>query len=82
MAPIFPYLRDDCAFGPEATDAVSTAFDAACIALDVPDGNSAERAVIATRIIELARRGGRNAGHLRDRVLREARALDGGPSMP
>lgn len=76
MAPIHPLLRKDCVFDAETTRAMATAFDGVCIALGLPDGDGRERAVIATRIIELARRGERNADHLRDRVLREAGAFD------
>jgi len=80
MAPILPYLKDDSVFDPEATQAMSAAFDATCNALGVPDANSREREVIATRIIELARRGERNADRLRDRVIHEAGSLAGVPA--
>ena len=72
MAPIHSYLKDDSAFDPEATQAMSAAFEGVCAALGLPHTNVRERKVIATRIIELARRGERNADQLRDRVLREA----------
>jgi hypothetical protein len=36
------------------------------------DGNAKAREIVATRIIELARRGERNPTRLRDRVLQEA----------
>ena len=78
MLAILPLL-DDAAFDPEATHAMSAAFEETCAALGVPDTSAREREVIATRIIDLARRGERNADLLRDRVLREAGAFAGEP---
>jgi len=72
LAPIHSYLKDDSVFDPEATQAMSAAFEGVCAALGLPRTNVRERKVIAARIIELARRGERNADQLRDRVLREA----------
>ena len=72
-----PPLLDDAAFDPEATRAMSAAFEKTCAALGVPDTGAREREVIATRIIDLARRGERNADLLRDRVVREAGSLGG-----
>jgi hypothetical protein len=80
MASTLSLLRDEPVFDPEATRAMSTAFEAVCIALGVPDASRRDRDVIATRIIELARRGARSADQLRDCVLREARSLDGEPT--
>jgi hypothetical protein len=40
------------------------------------NGNAREREVIATRVIELARRGERDPGQIRDRVLKEAGSGD------
>ena len=70
MADILPFLGTGV-FDPEITNAMSVAFDDVCQTLKV-NGNVREREVIATRIIELARRGERNPAQLRDRVLREA----------
>jgi hypothetical protein len=56
---------------------MSAAFEETCAVLGVPETNAREREVIAIRIIELARRGERNADLIRDRVLREAGALPG-----
>jgi hypothetical protein len=42
-----------------------------CVALKI-DGNKSARETIATRIIELARRGERHPTRLRDRLLHEA----------
>ena len=52
---------------------MSLAFEHVCLALGI-NGDARAREVIATRIIELARRGERNWVNLRDRVLNEANA--------
>ncbi len=72
MATSLPFLRDEAVFDPEAVRIMSTAFDEACQALELPDGAKRERETVAVRIIELARRGERNSGRLCERVLREA----------
>ena len=77
MAPTLAIVRDEPVFDPDATYAMSAAFDAVCIALGLPYGSWREREVIATRIIELARRGERSPDQIRDRVLREAGSLEG-----
>lgn len=77
MADILPFLGTSV-FDPEITNAMSVAFDDVCRTLKV-NGNAREREVIATRIIELARRGERNPAHLRDRVLREAGSESSAP---
>jgi hypothetical protein len=69
MAAIIPFLKD-AAFEPQDIEAMSMAFEDVCKDLGVLDARSRE--VIATRIIELARRGERSPTRLRDRVLREA----------
>jgi hypothetical protein len=61
-------------FEPEVTSAMSAAFDQACLALQISDGARREREAVAVRIIELARRGERDAGRLCARVLRDAGA--------
>jgi hypothetical protein len=71
MATIVPFLRNQFAFEPEAVQAMSAAFDEVCRALDL-NGDFRARETIAVRVIELARRGERDAIRLRDRVLREA----------
>lgn len=71
MANIIRFLRDQSAFGPEATHAMSVAFDEVCQALKVGDDTRAGEA-IAVRIIELARCGERDSERLRDRVLWDA----------
>ncbi len=80
MVAILPFLKGESgAFEPEAIHAMSRAFDEVCRALAVAEVNKRERDVIATRIIDLARRGETDADRLRDRVLREARFDYGGP---
>ncbi|MFZ3352665.1 MAG: hypothetical protein WA268_17575 [Xanthobacteraceae bacterium] len=74
MGTIIQFLREQTAFDPEATSAMSEAFEAACRALKLPDGDANGREAIAAQIIELARRGERDATRLRDCVLRDAGA--------
>ena len=59
------------AFEPETVAAMVTALEQVCATLKI-NGNATAREVIATRIIELARRGQSDAEKLRDRVLSEA----------
>jgi len=58
-------------FGPETTAAMETALDQVCAILELEHDANA-RDVMADRIIELTRRGERDAAKLRDRVLAEA----------
>lgn len=71
MAAIIPFLKNDTVFDPNDITAMSMALDEVCNALKV-DGDATAREVIATRIIDLARRGERSPTKLRDRVLAEA----------
>ena len=59
---------------------MSVAFEEVCRALGVPHAANSARETIATRIIELARRGERDPNRLRDRVMTEAGAADGNGS--
>jgi hypothetical protein len=77
MAAILPYVRNPIVFEPEATHAMSVAFDEACRALKLPPSANQAREVIAARIIELARRGERDPFRLRDRVINEAGGANG-----
>jgi hypothetical protein len=70
-------INDQHAFDPETVAAMATALEQVCDALRI-NGDAIAREIIATRIIELARRGENDAEKLRDRVLREAN----GGSMP
>jgi hypothetical protein len=72
MGTIIPFLRDQVVFEPEATRAMSSAFDELCRALNLADGDTRGREAVAVRVIELARRGERDPKALRQRVLREA----------
>jgi hypothetical protein len=74
MGTILPFLKEPSVFDPEATIAMSTAFDAVCASLQISPGDARGRETVATRIVELARRGERDAIRLRDRVLHEAGA--------
>jgi hypothetical protein len=67
--PIIPFLKDE-AFDPDQIQAMSAALGQVSQALGVSDQQSRE--ILATRIIELARRGERNAWRLKERVLQEA----------
>ena len=71
--PIRKHLADKTAFGPVVVEAMSKAFEEACIALQVYAGDEKGREIIATRIIDLARGGVVDAAALRDRVVAEAR---------
>jgi len=71
MGAILPFLRDAGAFDPDDIKAMSLAYEDVCKALDI-NGDARARETIATRIIELARRGERSPTPLRDRVLKEA----------
>jgi hypothetical protein len=55
--PIRKHLTDKTAFGPVTIEAMSKAFEEACIALQVFAGDEKGREIIATRIIDLARGG-------------------------
>ena len=77
MADILPFLEVGV-FDPETINAMSGAFDEVCQILKV-NGNVREREVVATRIIELARRGERDPAQLRDRVLRDAGSENSAP---
>ena len=65
-----PVLTDH-AFGPDEIQAMSSALEDVCNALNV-NGDAKARKVIAVRIIELAARSNRSSQALRDHVLREA----------
>ena len=72
MAALMPYVKNPLVFGPETTRAMSVAFDEVCRALNLSHTGNGVREGIATRIIELARRGERDPDRLRDRVIAEA----------
>jgi hypothetical protein len=74
MATILPFLKNRAVFDPETVRAMSAAFDEACRALKLPDGAKRERETVAVRIIDLARRGERNAKRLCEHALSEPRS--------
>jgi hypothetical protein len=61
-------LLQNCAFDQQAIEMMATAFEAACRALDLPDGHP-RREYVAKAVIELAQQGERNADRLRDRTI-------------
>ena len=71
--PIRAHLSETSAFEPEAIQAMSTAFELACADLHISAGDARGREIIATRIIDLARRGVVDAAALHRRVVAEAR---------
>lgn len=75
MGTIVPFLKDSV-FDPNDIQAMSTALDDVCKALNI-NGEVTAREVVAIRIIELARRGERNPASLRDRLLAEANGGSG-----
>jgi hypothetical protein len=75
MATILPFLKDGSVFEPDATRAMSLAFDEACRTLKLKDGAAREREAVAVRIIELARRGEHDPVRLCERVVRDAGEL-------
>jgi hypothetical protein len=77
MGTIIQFLREQTAFDPEAASAMSEAFEAACRAPKLPNGDANGREAIAAQIVELARRGERDATRLRDCVLRDTGAARG-----
>jgi hypothetical protein len=76
MSAIIPFLSDQSAFDPQDIEAMSAALESVCSVLRVPASAGQARQVIAARIVELGRRGERDAARLRDRLLREATGIE------
>ena len=74
MGTIIQFTREQNAFDPEATNAMSAAFEEVCRALKLLDTDANGREVVAAQIIELARRGEKDPIRLRDCVLRDSGA--------
>ena len=74
MGTIIEFIREQNAFDPEVTSAMSAAFDEVCRALKLLHSDAPGREAVASQIIELARRGEKDPIRLRDRVLRDAGA--------
>jgi hypothetical protein len=72
MGTIIQFIREQHAFDPEATNAMSAAFEEVCRALKLLETDAHGREAVASQIIELARRGEKDPTRLRDRVLRDA----------
>jgi hypothetical protein len=71
---ITQFLSSQSAFDPDDVRAMSMAMEDVCNVLKV-NGDATAREAIATRIVELARRGERSPTKLRDRLLAEANGL-------
>ena len=67
---IIPFLEGR-AFRPQDVQAMCTALEDVCKALNLGDKAKREREYVAKRIITLAQQGERSAALLRDRMLRE-----------
>jgi hypothetical protein len=73
--PIRGYLEDHAAFDPEAIRIMSQSFEEVCAALQIAPTQTRERAIVAARIVDLARSGVIEVKTLRERVLLEAKLL-------
>ena len=71
--PITPFLNG-FKFDPEATRVMGVAFEMARAALRLADQDDPAVAIIANRIIELAKAGERNPDLLCERILNDLRA--------
>jgi hypothetical protein len=71
--PLTPYLGGNT-FDPDAIKAMTTAFKEACEALRLADRDDPLVAIVATKIIEVAKGGERDPVRLRDKALT---SLDG-----
>jgi hypothetical protein len=72
-ATILPFVKDTV-FGPEVVASMGEAFDRACAATAALGQPSVHQAIIANRIIELAKAGERNPQVLCDRALAALRS--------
>jgi hypothetical protein len=68
--PITPFLGD-AVFGPDALSVMSAAFEDVCKAVEVSGRSDVTKEMIASLIIELARRGETDPIAMREMVLRE-----------
>jgi hypothetical protein len=71
MATILPFVREQNVFDPSDITAMSAALDDITSRLKLRDDSWA-RAIMAARIVDLARAGERDPTRLRNRVLHEA----------
>jgi hypothetical protein len=72
MNEVHRFLIAEPVFKPEATQAMSRAFEDVCTSLQFPNSARKAREMVAKRIIELGRQGETQYERFRDRVLREA----------
>lgn len=73
LSAITSLIPDHSAFEPDEITAMSTAFELACADLKVFAGDESGRAIIAARIIDLARGGVIDPEALHKRIVAEAR---------
>ena len=71
MAATIPFSNYNSAFNENDVEAMSLATEEVCHSLGISNNKKAAE-VVASRIVELAKRGERNPTRLRDRVVAEA----------
>jgi hypothetical protein len=74
MGTVHPSIKD-AVFDPDATHALTLAFDDICKEMNLPQTALDAREVVAVRVIDLAREGVLDPQVLCARILHEARAL-------
>jgi hypothetical protein len=83
MSRILPFpakkTSGEAVFPPDVIRAMSLAFDEVCERLSIAETADAAREMVASRIVELARKGERNPEHLRDEALKSIGGLTGVP---
>lgn len=77
--PVLPFLEKDSSFGPEDLAAMSAGFERALHRLRLTDRTDPATALVARKIIALAKQGVRDPDKLCEGVL-NALAADGAPS--
>lgn len=70
--PIREHFTEVGAFEPPHIEAMARAYSKACDALSIPEADSEGRQIVATRIIDLARKGLTSAEALYERVMTES----------
>jgi hypothetical protein len=69
--PLKRLLTENSAFDPETTKAMTTAYDHVYVALHLVDRDESLKETVATKIVEHARQGERNAIALAQLVLKD-----------
>ena len=72
--PIYRLLKMNGAFGPEATKAMSTAFEDVLRELNLTDRTDPKVEIVALKIIEIGHRGEFDPARIRELVLKSIRA--------